>query len=322
MAHRAKATLTIRDGRQRGLSFDVLPTTTIGRSNKSVVWVDDPDVSRTHVVIDFDAGEYVVRDNGSANGTFLNGRRINAAALRHGDVIGLGGSTLLFEVGVARPLKESIAQAARLDTAQPPFAQVSRASGVDALEAALTKYKVLFQTNEVLSRLMHGTPAFTQALELLANVMGADLGVVLLGTTEAELEIVAEYRRSGHQAHSALSSTLLKRVLGDGEAVLVLDTLHDERLSDSESVLSTGSRSMVCVPLRANDETFGALQLECSSRPTAFNNDDLQMVVALARQAAIVLGHARTEKARAEAVERAECEAPQWVTHRSQHAGR
>ena len=35
----------------------------------------DPSVSRAHAIVEFDAGEPVVRDLDSTNGTYVNGRR-------------------------------------------------------------------------------------------------------------------------------------------------------------------------------------------------------------------------------------------------------
>lgn len=116
MASARRASLTIRTGPGRGLSFEVQPQTTVGRSTRCTVPVDDADASRTHFAIEFDAGEYVLRDNGSANGTYLNGRRVQAAGLRHGDQIGLGSTTLLFEIGVLRSTAlQSVTQTARAD---------------------------------------------------------------------------------------------------------------------------------------------------------------------------------------------------------------
>jgi len=40
---------------------------------------------------------WLVQDNASRNGTFLNGRRIKRALLHHGDTIRLGQTVLTFE---------------------------------------------------------------------------------------------------------------------------------------------------------------------------------------------------------------------------------
>jgi adenylate cyclase len=299
--------LTVRDGPQRGQVFPLKAVSTVGRSKSCTASVDDADASRTHLVIEFESNEYTVRDNGSANGTFLNGRRINVAALRHGDLLKMGGTTLLFQIGVSARVGEGHVDASfALDLNRPPFDAVNEQSGTRALAAALQKYKVLFQTHEILSRVPEDDAAFfKRVLTKLMEIMAFDRGLVLLGTSEEHVELAATVTRSEDVSAQPVSLTLLKRVLSGGEAVLVHDTLLDERLQDSSSQLSTGSRSLVCVPLRTVDVTFGAMQLESHHQEAAFDENDLQMVAALGRQIALSLSHAEIEKKRLEAVERA-----------------
>ncbi len=58
-----------------------------------------PSVSKRHATLAFECGLYVLYDNESARGTFVNGRRVSLARLRNGDEIqlGRGGPSLLFE---------------------------------------------------------------------------------------------------------------------------------------------------------------------------------------------------------------------------------
>jgi hypothetical protein len=70
----------------------------VGRSLDSDVVVNDSNVSRRHAEFVCAAGEVVVRDLGSTNGTKVNGVAVSGEQiLRHGDVIGLGSVTLTFE---------------------------------------------------------------------------------------------------------------------------------------------------------------------------------------------------------------------------------
>lgn len=51
---------------------------TIGREKKNSVFVDDDKVSRFHAVIIYKDDHFYIKDNNSANGTFLNGKRITS----------------------------------------------------------------------------------------------------------------------------------------------------------------------------------------------------------------------------------------------------
>jgi len=75
-------------------------TATIGRESINEIVFDDAEISRRHVRVTYLAGRYIIEDLGSTNGTFLNGRRIEAPApLANGDVIDLGGSIRLTYLG-------------------------------------------------------------------------------------------------------------------------------------------------------------------------------------------------------------------------------
>jgi len=73
------------------------PVTTLGRSSECDVFIPDRRASRRHAEIHWD-GEYcTLHDLNSANGAFLNGRRIvEPEMLRDGDEIAIAGVTFTF----------------------------------------------------------------------------------------------------------------------------------------------------------------------------------------------------------------------------------
>lgn len=67
----------------------------LGRgSDSDIQFADDDSVSRRHAEIAVRAGECRIRDLDSCNGTLLNGRAIEQACLRRGDVLVLGETTV------------------------------------------------------------------------------------------------------------------------------------------------------------------------------------------------------------------------------------
>ena len=70
----------------------------IGRSDACTLVVHSERASRRHAVIVPVQGGYELRDQGSSNGTLLNGRRVQQPArLRHGDLIDIGDERFRFE---------------------------------------------------------------------------------------------------------------------------------------------------------------------------------------------------------------------------------
>lgn len=85
------------EGVPPGAVYAVEGTLRIGRSDESDIVLNDPSVSRAHAVVEIVAGQAMLRDLESTNGTYLNGRRIRAERLRDGDELQLGNTHLRFE---------------------------------------------------------------------------------------------------------------------------------------------------------------------------------------------------------------------------------
>ena len=56
--------------------------------------LSDDTVSRRHAELFLDGGRWILRDLGSSNGTWVNGRRVVEAEVRTGDVVHFGGCRL------------------------------------------------------------------------------------------------------------------------------------------------------------------------------------------------------------------------------------
>jgi len=89
--------LRVLDGADRGKVYksDSIPIT-IGREEGNSIQINDERISRFHVKIQLDHSDLVLTDLESTNGTKVNGEEVQLRILRHGDVISVGRSTLLF----------------------------------------------------------------------------------------------------------------------------------------------------------------------------------------------------------------------------------
>jgi len=71
---------------------------TLGRSEARDVILFDPAASRNHAAIEYVGGNFWLRDDGSANGTFVNSSRVREQCLRDGDRVRIGGTEFRFEI--------------------------------------------------------------------------------------------------------------------------------------------------------------------------------------------------------------------------------
>ncbi|MFT7623048.1 MAG: hypothetical protein ACI9WU_002225 [Myxococcota bacterium] len=70
--------------------------TKIGRDETMDVIIDNVGVSRHHASLTYDGQGFVVSDESSQNGIFVNGNRSRQAAVSNGDVIGIGKFSVMF----------------------------------------------------------------------------------------------------------------------------------------------------------------------------------------------------------------------------------
>src|SRR5207247_8571703 len=74
------------------------PTISIGRASDCSIPIKDRYLSRKHAEIVSSDGHWVLKDLGSANGTYLNGSRVERDQRLHaGDRIRLGDTEIVFE---------------------------------------------------------------------------------------------------------------------------------------------------------------------------------------------------------------------------------
>ena len=133
-SRRPPASLVVRQGARAGTVFPLTTDSVVlGREEGVDISLRDPEVSRQHARVSWQAGTYVLEDLGSTNGTFLNGMQITGQRpLRPGDSIGLGQTILVLQPQAAaaadptpkaapRPVKAQVpAQPAYVPPPPPP----------------------------------------------------------------------------------------------------------------------------------------------------------------------------------------------------------
>jgi len=91
----------IEEGKEPGRTFEIRKDSlSIGRSRESDIFLEDLAVSRLHAsIVSMGNGNYALKDEGSANGTKVNGQVVNkyqTYPLQEGDRIQLGQTVLVF----------------------------------------------------------------------------------------------------------------------------------------------------------------------------------------------------------------------------------
>ena len=92
------AVLRVVRGPQAGVVYKLADEDmTIGRSPNCSIFLNDMTVSRMHAALRCEAGAYVIVDENSFNGVWVNNANVEAKALKSGDFVQIGAFCLLFE---------------------------------------------------------------------------------------------------------------------------------------------------------------------------------------------------------------------------------
>ncbi len=278
---------------------------TLGRHPSNSLAISEPTISRFHSRLERNADGFTVTDLDSRHGTFLNGRPVRSATLRHGDLLVIGDSTFLAALeNEAEPLTAPFEAAADLEAlpgteirlpAGDPFERHTErlrqqsGDGQRALAAlaALLDLAAAVSAGEVRDAASLGAALLPRLFPALPAERAALLPL------EGGADFTAVYWRAGlgrEAAPFAVSRTLLARLARDREAV-VYNALSGGAVP-AESVEAAGVRSLAAVPLVAFGRPVAALYLDRLATGPVFSADHLSFLAAAAALAAGALAQA------------------------------
>jgi adenylate cyclase len=306
-----------------GTEFPLGQNNVLGRSTTASVRLADREVSRKHSQVDKEGDDYVLRDLGSSNGTFLNGKRIfGPTKLTDGDEVVIGTSKMEFRLGkgLAKSrnaeivhnedsAKEMAGVVART-SAKATFAPVEQIQDTNQLKRDYERLRIGHEFSNYVRLERDLNELLTRILQIAFDLIPCDNGVILLRDAQShELVIQAMRQRKPGQGKVLVSDTLLSQVQATKEGVLTSDAIADERFAASHSIITLGVRSAMAVPLLASsgDDVKGIMFLDSRERIAAFTTKDLEVLSAIAAQASVALEN--SEYARAlehEATQRAQ----------------
>jgi adenylate cyclase len=295
----------------------VLDETRIGRAaGRNEIVLNDERVSRQHATIRRSDQTYLLNDLDSANGTFVNGLRINERLLSNHDTISIGNFALVYEEQDTLPSfsfdnvqigevvlrdPERITQSNPKDSVAPdtPIPQTSLREEVVTLRKKAETLSRLYELSRVLTSVFSLKDIFKKVSEMIFRTTRADRFVVLLKTAlPGDLAPFAtEFRNPTASLHAetiSISQTVLDRVVSERVALLSYDAQTDDRLKQSHSIVMQHVRSVMCAPLLGKDGVLGAIYVDSQRLMQVFTPDDLDMLNAIAAQTSMAVDNAMT----------------------------
>jgi signal transduction histidine kinase len=309
------AALFVIQGRNKGARFDLAGqplAVTIGREAGNFIQLEDHEVSRRHAEIRRVGETLVLGDLKSSNGTFVNDRKVERAELSSGDRIRIGRTVLVYAkdhddeqaiglVDIAGG--EAGADGSRIIRTMREEDSIALAAPEDGqsrwLARARSNVQVMYRTSLAVSHTLDIDELLGRVLQLVFEWVEADRGCIMLVDPETkELNTKARRdRRTDDTGSMAISRTILDYVLSNREGVLTSDAQDDDRFASGNSVVRTGVREAICVPLQGRYDIVGVIYVDTTT-PLAeavesgrrrFGDDHLKLMIAIAHQAALAV---------------------------------
>jgi serine phosphatase RsbU (regulator of sigma subunit) len=267
----------------------------VGRQPNAAVYLDSLAVSRQHANILRAGDAFFVEDLGSSNGTWINGQRVvGREPLTEGDTLQIGPYVLALRAEPEPPRTEPAPVIRTRVTA-------TTTNRTLFLQNPAYKLQVVLEIAQHLGRTLELKPLLGKLLDHLLRLFPqADRGLVVV-CEAGDLVLRAFRERRPGASEPTWSRTLVQRALDEGAGVLSEDVPGDPNLVKSVTLLELKLRSLLCVPLIGSDgRRLGVIQLDCARPGTAFGDEDLEVLTAVALQVAVVLENAALHAERLE----------------------
>ncbi len=269
--------------------------TTIGRLSRNCVRIDDPLVSKEHCAISLDKeGNYVIKDLGSKNGTFVSGRLVREdTVLKHGDSIGLGATSCIFICRDAKELapeteegSETILGARPVSGTDPGlFLPESQIRDNAIVRSDYEKLRIVHSLQRDIGLEFDLGRLFDKILERTFALLECDRAVILTPDEKGEM-ILRAFKMRPECDRLVVSSTIVRCVQQEKVGIISADALTDERFDTSESIMIHHIRSSMGVPILYEEDLLGIVIIDSSAVVRAYSEKDLQLLTSIAYHAA------------------------------------
>ncbi len=285
--------------------------TVIGRSSANDIVLSDQFSSGVHAVIAPTERGYALIDQGSKNGTFVNGRRVTGEIdLARGDEILIGSTRFYFDRDYQPPVEtvettfthssNTIIQVKDILKKPPATGVIMKTPGggldLERLQKDQKTSSVLSAVSQALIYHMPLEKLLGHVMDVLIQHLPMDRGVLMIkneASQALEPKVVRIQNAALRNQSIFVSQTIVRTALERNSAILVSDIQADEDLREQLSVIQARIHSAMCVPLFNNEDIIGLIYCDRASLLEQFTEDDLRLLTLLGNLAAVKIENAR-----------------------------
>lgn len=285
----------------------------IGRTEGNDLVLNHPSVSRKHAKLESRDSRWWIVDLKSTNGVKVNGNLVTEAQVTAGDKIHIGSVQLDLKAlpsvdfsdqsmfdnpsgTVIRRISDFNSEFG-LDLAEAQQAQPRPPTPPGTPAPTVTRekiFQVLVQVAKALLQSDDLNSLLNTVMDMIFKYLPVERGLILLFDEEGQPVPKLTRFLDGSEARDIpISRTILKMVAEQQIALMTSNALEDARLLGGKSIAIHGIRSAMCVPLWNRQRVIGAVQVDSSIHIGSFNEEDLDLLTALANFAAVAVERAQ-----------------------------
>ncbi len=230
MTERYQLVVRDRHGFERSLFLN--RSVTIGRHNHCEIVLSDSMVSRQHLQLDLQDGQWTVEDLGSSHGTFHRDERI-------GKMPWLPGTTLRIADGA--------------------YFLTLRAESQSTSEVHL---QAILQTAHLLAEGMDLDELLEETLDRLLAISATDRGFIML--LEGGELVPKVQRNLGQELETSIQMSMssVHSVFEKGTPIWIHNVANDEKLMAQQSIVDLKLKTILCLPLTLQGKRIGVVYLD------------------------------------------------------------
>jgi PAS domain S-box-containing protein len=183
----------------------------------------------------------------------------------------------------------------RVNTLSDFLPQISKT--VQSMDGEMRSLRSLAEIGRVVNSSLDLDKVLQIVMDTIIQITGAERGFIVL-RNEENGELTTRIARNWEQesldqSEFAVSSTVIKRVINDGQPVLTTNAREDPRFGGQQSVVLFNLRSILCVPLKLKNDLIGVVYADNRFRSGLFSQRHLELLKAFSNQAAVAIDNAR-----------------------------
>ena len=316
------------------IEYTITKDTVIGRADmrkklrretsSDYLEIANADISRIHAKIIRINDQYLIQDQNSTNGTFLDGKRLLPGVMhpiKNRSYINLGKTRFDIELensqanlvtddnknptDTTRNLHHSKAVSLLTEASeQPDVSMVMDASQIinelrgktdkkiDNYDEVLKRLQAMIDVSIALGESQDKDELLNKITDSIFKIFpqaGRVIIIIHSDKTNKSTPLTAVDNEGNVLTDISISTTIINEVLEQKHSLLLMDAMSDSRFKHQDSVVDLSLKSVMCAPLLFNKQVLGFIQVDTKEGSSIFSKEDLQVLTGISSQVAIAL---------------------------------